>query len=202
MSALQEDTTNEVSKALTGIEGFDYITRGGLPRGSVTLVTGGPGSGKTVFGLQTVVKGATLFGEPGLFVAFEERSRKILVNAATFGWSMTGWDILEAMPSPDVVAIGEFDLEGTLAMLSAKSKAMKARRIVFDSLDVLFQLLPSAQERRREFSRLHAWLLDQELTTVITAKLGWDGNNASFETEALQYLAYIVDCVVLIEKSV
>ena len=77
MSALHEDPTNEISKAPSGIAGFDFITRGGLPRGSVTLVMGAPGSGKTVFGLQTVVKGASLYGEPGLFVAFEEHSRKI-----------------------------------------------------------------------------------------------------------------------------
>ena len=164
MSALHEDPTKGISKAPTGIEGFDYITRGGLPRGSVTLVMGAPGSGKTVFGLQTVVKGASLFGEPGLFVAFEENSRRIVANAATFGWSRNGWEILDVMPSADVVATGEFDLAGTLAILSAKSQAMKARRIVFDSLDVLFQLLPSTHERRREFSRLHAWLLDQDLT--------------------------------------
>ena len=201
MSALHEDPTKEISKAPTGIEGFDYITRGGLPRGSVTLVMGAPGSGKTVFGLQTVVKGASLFGEPGLFVAFEENSRRIVANAATFGWSRNGWEILDVMPSADVVAIGEFDLAGTLAILSAKSQAMKARRIVFDSLDVLFQLLPSAQERRREFSRLHAWLLDQDLTAVITAKLSLYANSETFESEVLQYLPYVVDCVVLLRNQ-
>jgi circadian clock protein KaiC len=195
MSAL---SANEVRKAPTGIEGFDQISRGGLPRGSVTLVTGGSGSGKTVFGLQTLVKGASLYDEPGLFVAFEERSGKILANAATFGWSTTGWEILDAMPPPEAVAIGEFDLEGTLSMLSAKVQTMKARRIVFDSLDVIFQMLPGAQERRREFGRLHSWLLDQELTAVVTAKLDWNETAATTEADSLRYLPYIVDCVVVL----
>jgi circadian clock protein KaiC len=93
-------------QALTGIEGFDEVSRGGLPRGSVTLVTGGAGSGKTVFGLQTLVGGASLFDEPGLFVAFEENSRKIRANAASFGWPSTGWEILDAMPPSDAVSIG------------------------------------------------------------------------------------------------
>jgi circadian clock protein KaiC len=77
MNASEGNSPVELPKSRTGIEGFDQITGGGLPRGSVTLVTGGSGSGKTVFGLQTLVKGANLFDEPGLFVAFEENSRKL-----------------------------------------------------------------------------------------------------------------------------
>jgi circadian clock protein KaiC len=200
MNASENNSPAEIPKARTGIEGFDQITRGGVPRGSVTLVTGGAGSGKTVFGLQTLVGGASLFDEPGLFVAFEERPRKILANAASFGWPMTGLEIQDAMPPPDAVAIGDFDLSGTLAILSAKVQAMKARRIVFDSLDVLFHLLPGVQERRREFNRLHSWLLDNELTAVITAKLDWLENPMPFE-EPAQYLPFIVDCVVVMKHQ-
>src|SRR5271166_5560602 len=101
VNSSEENPPVEIPKARTGIEGFDEITRGGLPRGSVTLLTGGSGSGKAVFGLQTLVKGANLFDEPGLFVAFEENSRKILANAASFGWPLTGWEILDAMPPPN-----------------------------------------------------------------------------------------------------
>jgi circadian clock protein KaiC len=201
MNAFEENLSFQIPKARTGIEGFDQMSRGGLPRGSVTLVTGGPGSGKTVFGLQTLVRGASVFEEPGLFVAFEERSRKILANAATFGWPLTGWEILDAMPPFNALAIGEFDLSGTLAMLSAKVEAMKARRIVFDSLDVLFHLMPSVQERRREFNRLHSWLQDNELTAVITAKLDWLENAMPFEDGALQSLPFIVDCVVVLTNK-
>jgi circadian clock protein KaiC len=197
-----ENSSNEIPKALTGIEGFDQITRGGLPRGSVTLITGGPGSGKTVFGLQTLVNGSSLYDEPGLFVAFEENSRKLFANAASFQWPLAGWGILDAMPPADAVAIGEFDLSGALAVLSLKVREMKARRIVFDSLDVLLHLLPGVQERRREINRLHSWLQAGELTAVITAKLDWSKNAMHVEDGALQYLPFIVDCVVALTHDV
>src|SRR5271165_4058840 len=75
-------------KMPTGVEGFDAITGGGLPRNRTSLIFGGPGGGKTVFALQTLVNGARQFGEPGIFVAFEENSRHILANAGSFGWNL------------------------------------------------------------------------------------------------------------------
>jgi circadian clock protein KaiC len=207
MSAFNENSRGEVSKAPTGIEGFDVMSRGGLPRGSVTLVTGGSGSGKTVFGLQTLVNGARLYDEPGLFISFEEDSRKLLVNAASFGWSLDELKdrklfFLDARPIDGSVTIGEFDLSGMLAMLSAKVQAMKVRRIVFDSLDVLLCLLPGVLERRREINRLHAWLLAHELTAVITAKLDRLENPMPLDDGSLQYLPFIVDCVVTLTHGV
>ena len=170
MNNSAENPPLEIPKARTGIEGFDEISRGGLPRGSVTLITGGSGSGKTLFGLQTIVGGANLFDEPVFFVAFEESSRKLRANAASFEWPSAGWEILDAMPPADAISVGEFDFTGMLAVLSAKVQEMKARRIVLDSLDVLLNLLPGATERRREINRLHSWLLAEELTAIITAE--------------------------------
>ena len=100
------------------------------------------------------------------------------------------------MPPPSAVAIGEFDLSGVLAVVSAKVQAMNARRIVFDSIDVLLHLLPGVVERRREINRVHSWLLADELTAVITAKLDWSEYAMPSEDRALQYLPFIVDCVV------
>jgi circadian clock protein KaiC len=201
MKIYDASPTNEIPKALSGIEGFDQITRGGLPRGRVTLVTGGSGSGKTVFGLHTLVTGASL-DEPGLFVAFEETSKRILANASSFEWSSAKWEIVDAMPPPNAITIGEFDFEGMLAVLSAKVQTAKAQRIVFDSLDVLLHLLPGVLVRRREINRLHSWLLDHELTAVITAKLDWLEKATPMENGALQYLPFIVDCVVALTHEV
>jgi circadian clock protein KaiC len=201
MKIYDENPSHEIAKSLSGIEGFDRMTRGGLPHGRVTLVTGGSGSGKTVFGLQTLVTGASL-GEPGLFVAFEETSKKILANASSFEWPADKWEIVDAMPPPNAITIGEFDFEGMLAVLSAKLHAMKAQRIVFDSLDVLLHLLPGVLVRRREINRLHSWLSDHELTAVITAKLDWLEKAAPMEDGALQYLPFIVDCVVALTHKV
>jgi circadian clock protein KaiC len=129
------------AKARTGIDGFDEITDGGLPRGRTTLLEGGPGSGKTIMSLQTLVNGARLDGEPGIFVAFEESSERIMSNAAEFHWDLMGLKkkklfFLDAQPTPDLFQSGSFDLSGMLAALSAKVKEMKARRIVIDALDV------------------------------------------------------------------
>ena len=207
MNASNENPLAEMLKAPTGIEGFDQITRGGLPRGCATLVTGGAGSGKTVFGLQMLVDGASLYDEPGIFVAFEETSRKLLANASSFGWPLAKLTnqklfFLDAMPAADAMTIGEFDFLGLLALLSAKVQAMKARRIVFDSLDVLLQLLPGVLQRRREINRLNSWLLASELTAVITAKFDWSENATPLEDGALQYLPFIVDCVVALTHEV
>src|SRR5277367_7053260 len=95
-------------KMPTGVEGFDAITGGGLPRNRTSLILGGPGAGKTVFALQALVNGAGQFGEPGIFVAFEEDSRRIVANAATFGWDLPALErrklfFLDARVSPEVV---------------------------------------------------------------------------------------------------
>ena len=192
---------------LTGIEGFDQMTHGGLPSGNATLVVGGPGSGKTVFGLQTLANGVNRFGEHGIFVGFEETSRTIIANAASFGWSLGELEnhklfFMDARPIVDTVTVGDFDLSGTLAILSAKVQAMKARRIVFDSLDVLLRLLPGPGEQRREINRLHDWLLASELTAVITAKLDWSEKALFFDDDPMQYLPFVVGCVVALTQKV
>src|SRR5918999_5296392 len=167
--------TDSIEKAPTGIPGFDEITRGGLPCARVTLLLGGPGTGKTVFALQTLVNGARAYREPGVFVAFEESSRQIVANAATFGWDIPALErerlfFLDARLSPAVVHAGEFDLSGILAGLSAKVRDMGARRIVIDGIDVLLTLLDDPNAERREMYRLAEWLREHELTGIITGK--------------------------------
>src|ERR1700724_555741 len=147
-------------KTPTGIEGFDLITGGGLPLNRTTLLLGGPGSGKTVFALQTLVNGARQFGEPGIFVAFEENSRHILANAASFGWNLPELEkkqllFVDAKMRPDVIKAGEFDLSGMLAGIKAEADARGARRIVFDAVDALLTLLDDRFGERRGIYRLH-----------------------------------------------
>src|SRR5579862_4050194 len=107
-------------KARTGITGFDEITAGGLPRSRTTLLLGGPGSGKTIFALQFLVHGAQHDNEPGIFVAFEETSNRIVANAESFGWNLAKLRqkklyFMDAQPTPDLVQSGSFDLGGMLA---------------------------------------------------------------------------------------
>lgn len=187
-------------KAATGIDGFDAITGGGLPSGRTTLVVGGPGSGKTIFALQFLVHGAAIGDEPGLFIAFEESADRIVANADGFGWNLADLRdkqliFINAQPSPDLVQSGDFDLGGMLAVLEAQASRVGARRIVFDSLDVILALLPDEAAKRRESYRLHAWLLEQKLTCVITAKSGGP-HDAPDREPSFSFMQFMVDCAV------
>src|SRR4051812_7855953 len=187
-----------IVKKMTGIAGFDEITGGGLPAGRTTLVLGAPGAGKTVFALECLVNGARLDREPGIFVAFEENTRQIVDNAGTFGWDLPQLErealfFLDARLSSTVIQGGDFDIEGMLAALSAKAKAMNARRIVFDGIDVLLSILNDPVKERREIYRLQDWLHQQALTAIITGK-AFEGDRLS--TERYAFMQFMVDAVV------
>jgi circadian clock protein KaiC len=206
MKLVQPPLVKVPNKSPTGIIGFDEITGGGLPRGRTTLLVGGPGSGKTILALQFLVHGAQDCNEPGIFVAFEETSKRIASNAESFGWKLEELQkkklfFLDAQPTPDLVQSGSFDLSGMLAMLEAQTQAMGARRIVFDALDIVLALLPDAAAKRREIYRLHEWLLARELTGLITAKAGGD-EASSLSPQQFGFMQFMVDCAVILSHSV
>jgi len=206
MKSAKSSLAKSSTKAPTGITGFDEITGGGLPHGRTTLLVGGPGSGKTILALQFLMHGARECGEPGIFVAFEETSKRIVANADSFGWELVelqqkGLFFLDAQPRPDLIQSGEFDLGGMLAALEAQTQEMGARRIVFDALDVVLALLPDPATRRREIYRLHEWLLAHELTGLITAKAGGD-EASSVILQPFGFMQFMVDCAVILNHSV
>ncbi|MEO8620600.1 MAG: circadian clock protein KaiC [bacterium] len=191
----------QAPKMLTGIKGFDEITDGGLPRNRTTLVMGGPGCGKTVFALQSLVNGAEVEAEAGIFVAFEESTQQIVENAATFGWDLPALVskklfFLDARLSPDVVKAGEFDLAGMLGVLKKKADDLEARCIVFDGIDVLLALLDDPIAERREIYRIRDWLAETGLTGIITQKAGADADHR------YGFLQFMVDCVVILKHQV
>jgi circadian clock protein KaiC len=193
-------------KAPTGIAGFDEISGGGLPRGRTTLLMGGPGSGKTIFSLQFLVNGARHYKEPGIFVAFEETSKRIQANAESFDWQLPELRrkkllFVDAQPNPDLVQAGDFDLCGMLAGLAAQAGEMKARRIVFDALDIMLALLPDLAARRREIYRLHEWLLAHELTCLVTLKAAAD-EPSSITQQPYGFMQFMVDCSVILNHTV
>jgi circadian clock protein KaiC len=205
MMTTRPRATEAPIKSPTGILGFDEMTGGGLPRARTSLLVGGPGSGKTIFGLQFLAHGVEDADEPGIFVAFEETSERILANAAGFGWNLdqlvpSKIFFLDAQPTPDLVQSGDFDLNGMIAGLDAKAKQMGARRIVFDALDILLALLPDAAARRREVYRLHEWLLTRGLTGLITSKAHGDETDAS--AQPWGFMQFMVDCAVILNHSV
>jgi circadian clock protein KaiC len=189
------------AKIATGVTGFDELSYGGLRRNRTTLLMGGPGAGKTVFALQTLVRAARERNEPGIFVAFEETARQLVADAVSFDWGLaalvkTKIFVFEARLSPDIVHAGEFDLRGMLAMLAAKKKEMGASWIVFDGLDVLLTLLHDPIAEMREVYRIRDWLADNGLNAIVTAKL--DG--AKLEAGPYDFMQFMLDCVVRLSR--
>lgn len=188
-------------KTATGITGFDELSHGGLPRDRITLLKGGPGSGKTVFALQSLVNAVRRRREPGLFVALEENTRQILANAATFDWGLPALMkrrlfFLDAQLSPEVVQSGEFDLGGMLAMLKAKQDQLGAEWIVLDGIDVLLTLLHDPAAEMREVYRLRDWLAASGMSAIITAKTG----GGRSEVVNYDFMQFMVDCVIRFER--
>jgi circadian clock protein KaiC len=190
-------------KSLSGIAGLDAMTRGGIPRGRVTLIEGGPGAGKTVLALQSMVHAAQDLGEACIFVAFEEPIEQIQANASTFGWdfsapSMQRLFFLEVRPDPASIQSGGFDLGGLLAALDAKIEQTHARRVTFDAIDVLLEMLDDPAAERRELYRLRDWILARQLTTIITSKIGAEGLNA----RSRHFLQFLADCAITLHHDV
>jgi circadian clock protein KaiC len=194
-------SSQDLPKIATGIQGFDELGRGGLPRNRISLLKGGPGSGKTVFALQSLVNAARQREEAGIFVAFEERPQQIIDNAAGFKWELPALlkkklFFMDANLSPEVVQSGEFDLRGMLAMLKAKKAEIGARWIVFDGIDVLLTLLQNPKSEMREIYRIRDWLAENAVdAAIITAKVDGRGTDANYD-----FLQFMVDCVIGFES--
>jgi circadian clock protein KaiC len=194
-----------LAKAPTGITGLDETTGGGFPRGRATLIEGGPGCGKTILALQSLVNGALLFNEPGIFVAFEESPTQIMANVANFGWDLADLQrrkllfFLDARPDSDLIQSGDFDLTGMLLALDAKADEIKAQRIVFDAVDIVLTLLSNPRAERREIYRLHDWLLARQMTALITCKRAPLTTGLPQELGSLQFM---VDCAVILRQEV
>lgn len=192
-----------IAKSPTGIEGLDEITGGGLPRGRTTVLLGGPGCGKTVLALQMLVNGAREHGEPGIFVAFEENTQQIVRNAASFGWDLPGLErdklfFLDARPRAEQILAGDFDLVGFLASLATQARKMGAKRIVFDSIDVLLSALDDVAKERGEIHRLIEWLASSGLTAVLTGKLEEGSPDG---VQRYGFLQFMADCAVVLSRN-
>ena len=164
-----------IPKVPTQIPGLDEVLEGGLPRGRTTLVSGGPGSGKTVLGLEFLCRGA-MAGEPGVFVTFEERAEAVRTNARSMGWDLPGLEkagkvaVVEARLYGEEILSGDFDIQGILAIVEGHAKRIRAKRVMMDALDVLMRVYGDAQRERGELYRLHDWLIDRKLTNVLSVR--------------------------------
>lgn len=193
-----------LSKTPTGIEGFDAITAGGLPQGRLTLVTGGAGSGKTLFAVQTLVEGARRFGENGVLLTFEESRQDILENMASLGFDLP--ELIEqgrfwiepCLINPaELVQAGSFDLDGLFFRLERAVDRVGARRVAIDTIEILLGAFGDDFTVRSELDRLFRWLKERQLTTVLTGERGRGDSLTRFWMEE-----YVSDCVVVLDHRV
>ncbi|MGN6195129.1 MAG: circadian clock protein KaiC [Ginsengibacter sp.] len=190
-------------KTPTGISGLDEITEGGLPKGRPTLICGDAGSGKTVFSIEFIVKGATDYNEPGVFVAFEEKSEELAVNVASLGFDLNKL-IAEKKIRIDHVQIerseieetGEYDLDGLFIRLGYAIDSIGAKRVVLDTIENLFAGLSNHGILRAELRRLFSWLKEKGVTAIITGEKG-DGKLTRQGLEE-----YVSDCVILLDHRI
>jgi circadian clock protein KaiC len=197
------DASRSLPKAPTGIQGFDEVTGGGLPRGRAALVCGSAGCGKTLFAMEFLVRGITEFGEPGLFVAFEETGEELTQNVRSLGFDL---DALVArkklvvdyvrVERSEIEEVGEYDLEGLFIRMGHAIDQIGAKRVVLDTIEVLFGGLSNETILRAELRRLFRWLKDRGVTAVITGEQG-EGTLTRHGLEE-----YVSDCVIVLDHRV
>jgi circadian clock protein KaiC len=199
----RNDAASTLPKVPTGIEGLDEITGGGFPKGRPTLVCGAAGCGKTLLAMEFLVRGATEFGEPGAFIAFEETAEELTQNVRSLGFDLDELQAQEKLAidyvrieRSEIEETGEFDLEGLFVRLGLAIDSIGAKRVVLDTLETLFGGFSNQAILRSELRRLFRWLKDKGVSAVITAERG-DG---SLTRQGLE--EYVSDCVILLDHRV
>jgi circadian clock protein KaiC len=193
----------ELKKSATGIAGLDAITGGGLPRGRPSLVCGSAGAGKTMLAMEFLVRGAIEYGEPGVFVAFEETEEELTQNVTSLGFDLKGLQARKKLAIDyvrvergEIEETGEYDLEGLFIRLNHAIESIGAKRVVLDTIESLFAALPNEGILRAELRRLFRWLKSKGVTAVITAERG-EGQLTRHGLEE-----YVADCVILLDHRV
>lgn len=192
-----------LAKSATGIQGLDEITGGGLPRGRPTLVAGNAGCGKTLLAMEFLVRGALQYDEPGVFMAFEETAEELKQNVASLGFDL---DDLTAQKKimidhvyidrSEIEETGEYDLEGLFVRLGYAIDSIGAKRVVLDTIEVLFAGFSNDSILRAELRRLFRWLKDRGVTAIITGERG----KGTVTRHGLE--EYVSDCVILLDHRV
>lgn len=192
---------NLLEKSPTGIKGLDEITDGGLPKGRPTLVCGSAGSGKTLLSMQFLAEGALNYDEPGVFVAFEETPDELTKNFNSLGLDLKKLQEMNKIlidyiyiDSSEIMETGEYDLEGLFIRLGSAIDSIGAKRVVLDTIEVLFSGFMNQAILRSELRRLFQWLKSKGVTAVVTGEKG----EKTLTRYGLE--EYVADCVILLDN--
>ena len=190
-------------KTPTGIIGLDEITGGGIPTGRPTLVCGAAGCGKTLLSLEFIIRGAMEFGEPGVFMAFEEKTDELAMNVVSLGFDLEKLQIDKVVKidhvhidKSEIEETGEYDLDGLFIRLAYAIDSIGAKRVVLDTIENLFSGLSNQAVLRAELRRLFGWLKQKGVTAIITGEQG----EGTLTRQGLE--EYVSDCVILLQNRV
>ena len=199
----ESSSPTKLAKSPTGITGLDAITLGGLPKGRTTLISGGPGCGKTFLAMEYLVNGIQLYAEPGVFISFEENAEELLLNYSSL------WGVLEKLVAQnklrieyiyvdrnDLEAAGRYDLEALFIRIDEAISQTGAKRVVLDTIEALFSGFTEEMTLRAELRRLFRWLKARGVTTIITGEKG-EGILTRHGLEE-----YVSDCVIFLDHRV
>jgi len=190
-------------KCPTGIKGLDEVTGGGLPKGRPTLVCGGTGCGKTLLAMEFLVRGATEYDEPGVFMSFEERSEELTKNFASLGFDLDEMAARDKLvldyvhiDRSEIEVSGEYDLQGLFIRLGHAIESIGAKRVVLDTIETLFSGFTDEVILRAELKRLFGFLKEKGVSAVITGEQG----ERSLTRYGLE--EYVADCVIFLNHKV
>ncbi len=191
-----------LSKARSGIDGFDELVLGGLPRGQSVLVTGGTGTGKSTFAMQFVYKGAKVYDEPGIYVTLEETIPSILKNSASYGWDIESLQKKDKMALIDIAPavngqLRRIDVSDVFSNISTIARKIGAKRIVIDPITVFGLQTESQMQLRQDLLRFSSLLKQLDATNLFVTEIPEDSQGLSrFGIEE-----FIVDGVIVLYYS-
>lgn len=194
---------NSLPKSPTSIQGLDEITGGGLPKGRPTLVCGGAGCGKTLLAMEFLVRGATVYNEPGVFISFEETEKELTANVASLGFDLNKLSAQNKIllkhiniERKETDQLNKYDLKALFVHIHQAIEKIHAKRIVLDTIELLFNALPNSTLVRTELQSLFRWLKKKGVTAIVTGERG----NGSLTRQGLE--EYVSDCVILLDHRV
>ncbi len=176
----------------TGIPGLDDLMEGGFDRGSVTLISGKTGTGKSIFSLQFAYTGAVSYGESTLYITTEETSEYLKKQAARFGWDLTA---LEKSKKLMIMSFDPFDIDLLTTKILDALKGFPVHRVVIDSVSMLEMYVSDTYRTRKALFKFLQGLKQMGVTILLTAEIPEDSANLSRSG----VMEFLVDSVIVMQ---